>query len=148
MDESIAPPATGVVPVAVGRWPASLRGRFALWFGLLVVAAAVTIRLAHYRATADLLARDLDVQLWARLGTLVAQERFAPETLLDPRFHVGELFMPDPRGASGWTAAHAVGIVVPYAGRPDLYPGDGPDRGRGRQGAHCRLLHGGVRAGP
>lgn len=100
-------------------WRRSLRWRFALWFGLLVVAAAVTIRLVHYRATADLLARDLDVQLWARLGTLVAQERFAPETLLDPRFHVGELFLPDAGGASGWTAAHAVGIVVPYAGRPD-----------------------------
>jgi signal transduction histidine kinase len=98
-------------------WPRSLRWRFALWFGLLLVASAVTVRLVHYRATADLLARDLDVQLWARLGTLEAQERFAPDTLLDPGFHVAELFMPAVREASGWTASHAVGLVVPYAGQ-------------------------------
>jgi len=113
MDEAVARPVTGVVPVAVGRWPASLRGRFALWFGLLVIVSAVSIRALHYRATVELLARDIDVQLWSRLGALKAQERFAPDTLLDTHFRVADLFLPSPAHASGWTARHAVGLGSP-----------------------------------
>lgn len=107
---------TGPADVSGGWWRRSLRRRFAIGFGLLVLFGAVVIRVMHYRASAELLARDLDVQLWARLGTLKAQERFAPETLLDPQFHVAELFMPEAGTASGWTASHAVGAIVPHAG--------------------------------
>ena len=99
------------------RWPTSLSRRFALWFGLIVVAGAVGIRVLHYPATVDLLARDIDVQLWSRLGALKAQERFAPETLLDEHFRLAEFFLPDVDAASGWTASHAVGLVVPAYGR-------------------------------
>lgn len=113
MDEAVAPAVAAVVPAPVGRWPTSLRGRFALWFGLLVLVSAVSIRVLHYRATVELLVRDIDVQLWSRLGALKAQERFAPETLLDTHFRVADLFLPSLAHASGWTASHAVGVGRP-----------------------------------
>jgi signal transduction histidine kinase len=116
MGESSARPTGSPRAVPAPWWRRSLRRRFAIGFGLLVLFGAVVIRVMHYRASAELLARDLDVQLWARLGTLKAQERFAPETLLDPQFHVAELFMPDAGTARGWTASHAVGAIVPHAG--------------------------------
>jgi hypothetical protein len=50
----------------------SLRWRLAAGFGLLLLAIGVGGRYIHYKLTVELLARDLDGQLWARLGTLKA----------------------------------------------------------------------------
>lgn len=73
----------------------SLRRRFAVWFGLLFVIGAVVLRLVHYLGTVDSLVRDVDVQLWSRLATIKAQERFAPETLLGAHVTSGGVFLPD-----------------------------------------------------
>jgi len=116
MAERIPAVAAAPRPAARRRWPASLRRRFAVWFGLLVVVGAVAIRGLHYRATVALLSRDIDVQLWSRLGALKAQERFAAETLRDGKFRLDEFFLPG-MPAGGWTAAHAVGLVQPASGR-------------------------------
>lgn len=73
----------------------SLRRRFATWFGLLFVVGAVALRVLHYQGTVDVLVRDVDVQLWSRLATVKAQERFAPDTLLHVHARTAELFLPD-----------------------------------------------------
>jgi hypothetical protein len=83
----------------------SLRRRFAVWFGLLFVLGAALFRLAHYRTTVDTLARDFDVQLWSRLAAVKAQERFAPDTLLDPHLRTEGIFLPSLPAESGGTAA-------------------------------------------
>lgn len=123
MDEADAPRPDAVIRAGVSRWPASLRWRFVLWFGPLVLVSAVSIRAMHYRSTVGLLGRDVDVQLWSRLGALKAQERFAPETLLDEHFRVADLFLPNLDRATGWTAGHAVGLPLPKLGW-----GEGDDR--------------------
>lgn len=73
----------------------SLRRRFATWFGLLFVLGAVALRVLHYQGTVDSLVRDVDVQLWSRLATVKAQERFAPDTLLHAHARTTDLFLPD-----------------------------------------------------
>jgi signal transduction histidine kinase len=98
--------------------PPSLRRRFALWFGLLFIGGAVAIRVLHYQASAALLARDLDVQLWARLAAVKAQERFAPDTLLDPHFRSDGMFLPDLPAAGDQGMPGLLGVVAAALGPP------------------------------
>jgi signal transduction histidine kinase len=91
----------------------SLRRRFAVWFGLLFVLGAMLFRLAHYRTTVDTLARDFDVQLWSRLAAVKAQERFAPDTLLDPHVRTEGIFLPSLPAQSDWVVPRALGWAVP-----------------------------------
>ena len=91
----------------------SLRRRFAVWFGLLFVLGAALFRLAHYRTTVDTLARDFDVQLWSRLAAVKAQERFAPDTLLDPHLRTEGIFLPSLPAQSDWIVPRALGWAVP-----------------------------------
>lgn len=93
--------------------PPSLRRRFAVWFGLVFVFGAVVIRLLHYQATVAALTRDLDVQLWSRLGAVKAQERFAPDTLLGPHLRSDGMFLPDMPADSDAGDPHILGFVVP-----------------------------------
>jgi signal transduction histidine kinase len=98
----------------------SLRRRFALWFGALFVLGAVALRALHYRAAVDGLARDIDVLLWSRLSAVKSQERFAPDTLLDPHFRDDGMFLPElPLGRDA-RLARLVGLVIP----PLLPPAD------------------------
>jgi len=73
----------------------SLRWRLAAGFGLLLLAIGVGGRYIHYQLTVELLARDLDGQLWARLGTLKAVRRLAPEALSAETLKIGDLSLPD-----------------------------------------------------
>ena len=57
----------------------SLRWRLAFGFGLLLAAIGIGGRCVHYHLTVELLARDLDAQLRARLGVLEARQRMARE---------------------------------------------------------------------
>jgi signal transduction histidine kinase len=91
----------------------SLRWRFAFWFGLYIIAIAISIRYMHYRLAVDLLERDIDDQLWARLGSLKVQQRFAPETVLDPNLSLGGLFLPDIRAASDWKPSRSLRLIMP-----------------------------------
>jgi len=85
-------------------------------FGVVLLFGAVAIRGLHYRATAELLARDVDVQLWARLGVLKAEERFAPDDLLDPNLRLEELFLPTQRPGAGVAARHGARGTGWFAG--------------------------------
>ena len=82
----------------------SLRRRFAVSFGLIILAGAVAIRVLHYRATVALLSRDVDVQVWSRLGAIKARERFTPGNPLGSHPAPEELFLPDLRAAAGASA--------------------------------------------
>lgn len=82
----------------------SLRRRFAVSFGLLFLLGAVAIRVIHYRSTVELLSRDVDVQVWSRLGAIKARERFTPGNPLGSHPAPEELFLPDLRAAAEPTA--------------------------------------------
>jgi len=98
----------------------SLRWRFAFWFGLFILALAVGARVVQFRMAVELLARDIDAQLWARLGALKAQQRFAPETLLDPTLRLGGLLLPDIRTATDWKPSGVLRVIMPTISRTDL----------------------------
>jgi signal transduction histidine kinase len=94
-------------------WHPSLRRRFAVWFGLVFGCGAVLFRLMSYQAALDVIARDIDVHLWSRLGSVKAQERFAPESLLEPLQRAEGMFLPRMPVASGWAAPHPLARGVP-----------------------------------
>ena len=98
----------------------SLRWRFAFWFGLFILTLATGARYVQFRLADELLARDIDAQLWARLGALKAQQRFAPETLLDPAIRLGGLFLPDIRQATDWKPSGILRVIMPMESRTDL----------------------------
>jgi len=100
----------------------SLRRRFVAWFGTAFLLGAVALRASHYRATVDMLARDLDVQLWSRLAALKAEEQFAPDTLLDPRIRADGVFLDDLPPPSGWAVPRLIGFPLP-ALEPTADPG-------------------------
>jgi len=100
----------------------SLRRRFIVWFGTAFLLGAVALRASHYRATIDMLARDLDVQLWSRLAALKAEERFAPDALLDPRIRADDVFLPDLPPPTGWAVPRFLGFPLP-ALEPTADPG-------------------------
>ena len=77
------------------RGQSSLRWRFWTRFGLAFVAGAVVLRLMHYQAAVDTVERDVDIQLWSRLAAVKAQERFAPDTLLEPHLRATGVFLAD-----------------------------------------------------
>lgn len=62
----------------------SLKRRFFFWFGLLFLSSTIGLRVIHYRAAAELLARDLDVAVWSRLAELKAAEQADPGSLGQP----------------------------------------------------------------
>lgn len=91
----------------------SLRRRLATSFAAVFIAGAILFRVVHYLAAVDVVERDVDIQLWSRLGAVKAAERFSPESLADPatQRHVG--FLPDAPRGSGWSAPHLLGLGVP-----------------------------------
>jgi signal transduction histidine kinase len=104
-------PDTTAAPQSGRRQP-SLRWRFWTWFGIAFVFGAVALRLVHYQAAVDTVERDVDIQLWSRLAAVKAQERFAPDTLLDPHLRATGVFLADLPAAAG-SKPHALGIGVP-----------------------------------
>jgi signal transduction histidine kinase len=106
----MAPDATAVLQG--GRRQSSLRWRFWAWFGIAFVFGAVALRLVHYQGVVDTVERDIDIQLWSRLAAVKAQERFAPDTLLDPHLRAAGVFLADLPAASG-SMLHSLGIGGP-----------------------------------
>lgn len=99
-----------------------MRRRFAIWFGTVFVIGAIALRVSHYRATVDTLSRDLDVQLWSRLAALKVEERFAPDSLLDPRVRAEHVFLDDLPARTGWAVPRILGVPIP-ALEPSADPG-------------------------
>jgi signal transduction histidine kinase len=99
----------------------SLRWRFAFWFGLFILTLAVGARAFQFRVAVELLARDIDAQLWARLGALKVQQRFAPEPLLDPTLRLGGLLLPDIRTATDWKPSGVLRAIMPTVSHTDLH---------------------------
>lgn len=91
----------------------SLRRRFAVWFGIVFLLGAVGLRLEHYRGTVGSLTRDVDVQLWSRLATVQAQERFAPDAVFEPHLRAHGTFLSDLPATPDWGGPQILGISVP-----------------------------------
>ena len=82
---------------------------------VFLLAIAVAIRFVNFYVTKDILLSDIDTQLWTRLGALKTQQRFAPETLLEPDLRLGGLFLPDIRSASDLKPSLAMRLLIPSA---------------------------------
>ena len=100
----------------------SLRWRATFWMAVFLLAIAVAIRFVNYYVTRDILLRDIDTQLWTRLGALKTQQRFAPETLLEPDLRLGGLFLPDIRTASDQKPSMAMRLLIPSAVSGKRFP--------------------------
>jgi len=93
----------------------SLRWRATFWMAVFLLAIAVAIRFVNFYVTRDILLGDIDTQLWTRLGALKTQQRFAPETLLEPDLRLGGLFLADIRTASDLKPSLAMRLLIPSA---------------------------------
>jgi len=93
----------------------SLRWRATFWMAVFLLAIAVAIRFVNFYVTRDILLGDIDTQLWTRLGALKTQQRFAPETLLEPDLRLGGLFLSDIRTASDLKPSLAMRLLIPSA---------------------------------
>ncbi len=81
----------------------------------LLLMIALAIRFANYRLTRDILARDIDMQLWTRLAALSTQQRFATEPLLTPDLPPDGLLLPDILVESDRQPSLAMRLVIPSA---------------------------------
>jgi len=100
----------------------SLRWRATFWMAVFLLGIAIAIRLVNYYVTRDILIRDIDTQLWTRLGALKMQQRFAPETLLEPDLRLGGLLLPDIRTASDLQPSTAMRLLIPSAVSNKRFP--------------------------
>lgn len=100
----------------------SLRWRAAFWMAVFLIGIAIAIRLVNYYVTQEILVRDIDTQLWTRLGALKMQQRFAPETLLEPDLRLGGLFLADIRAASDQRPSTAMRLLIPSAVGSKRFP--------------------------
>ena len=98
----------------------SLRWRATISMALFLIAIAIAIRFVNYEVTREILVRDIDTQLWTRLGAFKTRQQFAPETLLGPDLAFPELALPDLRTASDLKPSVAMRLLIPSAvsGRP------------------------------
>jgi signal transduction histidine kinase len=100
----------------------SLRWRATFWMAVFLLAIAVAIRFVNFYVTRDIFLTDIDTQLWTRLGALKTQQRFAPETLLEPDLRLGGLFLPDIRSASDHEPSMAMRLLIPSAVSGTRFP--------------------------
>lgn len=102
----------------------SLRGRLAAGFGLVLLAIGVGGRCVHYQLTVELLARDLDAQLWSRLGTLKAERRLAMESLSSDTIKIGDLALAGIRQASDRRPSLLLWLFMPAEAHSGLAESD------------------------
>ena len=100
----------------------SLRWRATFWMAVFLLGIAIAIRFVNYYVTRDILIRDIDTQLWTRLGAFKMQQRFAPETLLEPDLRLGGLFLSDIRTASDVQPSTAMRLLIPSAVSGKRFP--------------------------
>ena len=93
----------------------SLRWRATISIALFLIAIGIAIRSVNYAVTREILVRDIDTQLWTRLGALTTRHHFAPETLLGPDLTIRELALPDLRTASDLKPSVAMRLFIPSA---------------------------------
>jgi hypothetical protein len=89
---------------------------------VLLLVIAVAIRFVNYDVTREILIRDIDTQLWTRLGAMRTQQRYAPETLLEPDLRLGGLFLPDVRTASDLAPSLGMRLLMPSAVSGQRFP--------------------------
>lgn len=100
--------------------PASLRWRLAAAFGLALVGILAAGRYVQYRVAIELLARDIDAQLWARLGALKAERRLSPAAASADALKLSDTVLPDLRLASDRRPSALLRLVMPVAAHESL----------------------------
>jgi signal transduction histidine kinase len=102
----------------------SLRWRLAAGFGLILLALGVGGRFIHYQLSVELLARDLDTQLWARLGAVKAAQRLAQESRAPHLGEIGNLALSDIPLASERSPSFLLRLFMPAAAHSGLAESD------------------------
>jgi signal transduction histidine kinase len=102
----------------------SLRWRLAAGFGLIMLAIGVGGRYIHYQLTVELLARDLDTQLWARLGALKAERRLVRESRAPETLEIGDLVLSDIPLTSERRPSPLLRLFMPAAAHSGLAESD------------------------
>lgn len=97
----------------MGESSRSMKWRFSLWFGLLAICLSAAARYVHYRATVDLLARELDEQLWTRLGALDAERRLKTGALVGRDLKLADVSIPDLMEATDRVPSRYLAWVFP-----------------------------------
>lgn len=100
----------------------SLRWRFALWFGVLFLINAIGLRVLHFLAASELLARDLDVQVWSRLAEVTSRERVAPGSLRTPA-RAADAALPELPASHGFVADWIIGRAARGLSMPTWFAG-------------------------
>ena len=100
-----------------------MRWRFALWFGVLFLLNAIGMRVLHYRAAAELLARDLDVEVWSRLAEVKARELVSPGSLRTPARAAASDVLPELPAAPSGVADWILGRASQGLSTPDWFAG-------------------------
>jgi len=103
---------------ALRRFP--LRWRLVATFGLALVAILAVGRYVQYRVAIELLARDIDAQLWARLGALKAERRLAVGTVAAGVLKLSDDVLPDLRLASDRRPSPLLRWVMPVEAHESL----------------------------
>jgi len=100
----------------------SLRWRATFWMAVFLLGIAIAIRSVNYYVTRDILLGDIDAQLWTRLGALKAQQRFAPETLMEADLRSSGLLLPEIHTASDLRPSAAMHLLIPSAAGRTRFP--------------------------
>ena len=98
----------------------SVRWRLVVAFSLALVAILALGRYVQYRVAIELLARDVDAQLWARLGALKAERRLTVGTVAADMLKLSDDVLPDLRLASDRRPSALLRLMMPVEAHESL----------------------------
>lgn len=98
----------------------SLRWRLVAWFTLVLAGLLIAGRYVQYRIAVELLERDIDAQLWGRLGSLEAQRRISSAPASSATLKLSEAVLPDLRLATDRQPSVLLRLVMPVAAHESL----------------------------
>ena len=96
----------------------SLRWRATFWMAVFLLGIAIAIRFVNYYVTRDILLRDIDTQLWTRLGALKMQQRFAMLLNFLEQILLAGLII---RGFAGLVGLFGLGARALHVGNANAY---------------------------
>lgn len=100
--------------------PSSLRWRLVAAFGLTLAVILAAGRYVQYRIAVELLERDIDAQLWSRLGALRAERRLSSAAVSADRLKLSDDLLPDIRLASDRRPSLLLRLVMPAEAHQSL----------------------------
>ena len=98
----------------------SLRWRLVACFGLALGGLLIAGRYVQYRIAVELLERDIDAQLWGRLGSLKAERRISSAAVSSAALKLSDAILPDLRLATDRQPSSLLRLVMPVAAHESL----------------------------